>query len=1370
MLINLHTRLIALVLSALLVRSAHAQPTDLPPLTSPQAHFSAKDFVQSSTTAIAQTETIIVRHKEPCVLQEVAASGGPRALEELSRNPTTPRARHLRTRVKSAFEKIDKEHRQFLAESATDPTLYASISKARTHHLKNAINASIIGGAPRGTMQRLRALGYTVEPALEARSLLSASVPAIGASAVWGELRDSLGRPITGRGVRVGVIDTGIDYTHADFGSCSRAQFAAGGCTKIQGGYDWVDNDSDPIDENLHGTHVASIIAANSTTKGVAPDATLYALRVLDASGSGSSSNIIRAIEWATDPNGDGDLSDHLDIINLSLGSTLGTPDSADSVAADNAAAAGVVVVAAAGNAGPEFGTIGSPGAARRVLTVGASRLDGTVADFSSRGPVRSGELLIAKPDILAPGVAICAGLLTGLNRPTCTDQEHTALSGTSMAAPHVAGVAALIKQARPSIAPGDLKSLIKGTANPLVDTQGNPLSAFEQGAGVVAALPAARYALSERTPPVASISTAGTVYEDLVQVVGSAGGSDFEKYQVFLQPVPGGLEHLIGEGTSAVTEAELSSLDVGGLTSGDYEITLVVYADQQRIETSSIITVSHLAISSPVNPKSTTAPTQQVYGSSDTINIVGRVNGRGLLNFSLSICWDFSDVNGCSQDALTPIPNTSSSILHGTLASLDVTKLPVQRRGLYSLRLLANYNQRPSEILTQDFYLDPFMVRGYNPALRCDNDTPCSDIGQQPLLADINSDGHPETIYSLSRHLYVVDQYGSPLPGWPRATDHSLLTPPSVGDLNGDGKPELVVQGYDYFSNTRIRGAIYAFDASGTPLAGWPTRFDLNPSLMRRYAGDFITLADIDGDGASEVLLSPFECLKANGTSCPEWSMPPSAVIPDSYRMFGGLAVGDLDNDGDNEIISTLTDWSRWTRTGEERSIILIQDARGTVIASKEVHSLIPTGPVITDVNGDGVREFATYDRSNVTGNVSVVVRDSSASPLPGWTASIPNAILGDVAFSASFIAADVDGNGSSEIAIQSDIDTRVIFYRDGAATVRRPDDYRLSGFGSLVAANVDSDPAAELLLVSRYYPLPLSSQTNEPDPRGGLLALVAVNDKLTLENGFPLLVPDSSGYLYPLAVGDIDGDGENDISYPANGEILGFRTGGCANVSEPWPLERSAPDRRAADSSGPLCSTGSQIFGDCARHSDNDLIDDCQDRCPLTDRLQPHAICGCSTATDDPDGDGTLSCLDLCPTDPLKQAPGVCGCSQIENDSNGDGEIDCGTSVAQLTRPTAKPRVVKRRPRYLKVAAPIPSDSSRADRTVEVCLKKRRGRTRCRATDQGIVTFKPSPGYYTAYYTWRYSSGAVFQSPHIQTRITGSPTQAAGRTRQLR
>ena len=245
------------------------------------------------------------------------------------------------------------------------------------------------------------------------------------------EAREKYGA--TGKGVVIGVVDTGIDYRHPDLGGGFGPGF------KVIGGYDCVDNDRDPLDENGHGTHVAGIIAANGKIKGVAPEASLMAFRVLNADGEGTYSAILAGLEKACDPDGNPATEDAVPILNLSLGG-LGHEDDILCRAVDTLVSLGISCVVAAGNEGPDKQTIGSPGSSRRAITVGALHRDGrTLAAFSSRGPTTGHGM--PKPDLCAPGTAIVSTVPAG---------GYAGFSGTSMAAPHAAGALALLMSLLP--------------------------------------------------------------------------------------------------------------------------------------------------------------------------------------------------------------------------------------------------------------------------------------------------------------------------------------------------------------------------------------------------------------------------------------------------------------------------------------------------------------------------------------------------------------------------------------------------------------------------------------------------------------------------------------------------------------------------------------------------------------------------------------------------------------------------------------------------------------------------------------------------------------------------------------------------------
>jgi len=301
--------------------------------------------------------------------------------------------------------------------------------------------------------------------------LLSESVPLINADDVWKE-QNATGHNITGLGIIVAIIDTGIDYTHPDLGNCTTDEFLNGQCDKVIYGYDFYNNDTDPMDDNGHGTHCAGIVGANGTLKGVAPGVKFLAYKVCSSSGSCPNSAILSAIENAT--------LYGADVISMSLGGS-GYADNPFTEAIDNAIANGTVVVIAGGNSGSDYDTIESPGATISAITVGASDKSDNIASFSSRGFAyySNGSIAGIKPDVLAPGVDINSTVPTG-SCENCDPSGYKVLSGTSMATPHVAGVVALLKQAHPDWTPEIIKASIM---NPAVDLGYDPLT---QGSGRV--------------------------------------------------------------------------------------------------------------------------------------------------------------------------------------------------------------------------------------------------------------------------------------------------------------------------------------------------------------------------------------------------------------------------------------------------------------------------------------------------------------------------------------------------------------------------------------------------------------------------------------------------------------------------------------------------------------------------------------------------------------------------------------------------------------------------------------------------------------------------------------------------------------------
>ncbi|MDQ1064922.1 S8 family serine peptidase [Streptomyces canus] len=289
---------------------------------------------------------------------------------------------------------------------------------------------------------------------------LDVSVPQIGAPQVWKSGYD-------GKGVKVAVLDTGVDAGHPDLAG------------KIGETKSFVP-DQAVQDGHGHGTHVASTIvgsgaASEGRRKGVAPGADLLIGKVLNNAGQGQDSWIIAGMEWAA--------RSGAKIVSMSLGGTASGPSDVLSETVDElSASTGTLFVIAAGNSGPSEQTVGTPGIADSALTVGAVDKSDKLASFSSRGP-RIGDFAV-KPEITAPGAAITAARAAGTTMGTPVDDYYTTSSGTSMATPHVAGAAALVAQAHPDWTGQQIKQALATTAK-----TNTVNSVFEQGDGRVDAV-----------------------------------------------------------------------------------------------------------------------------------------------------------------------------------------------------------------------------------------------------------------------------------------------------------------------------------------------------------------------------------------------------------------------------------------------------------------------------------------------------------------------------------------------------------------------------------------------------------------------------------------------------------------------------------------------------------------------------------------------------------------------------------------------------------------------------------------------------------------------------------------------------------------
>jgi subtilisin family serine protease len=292
---------------------------------------------------------------------------------------------------------------------------------------------------------------------------LDSSVPPINGNDVWDISVNNVS--LNGTGETVCVIDTGIDYTNTALGGCTSEEFLAGNCSKVIGGYDLAEDDANPIDVHSHGTHVAGIVASEDATyRGVAPGAKLIAMKVFTDAGAGNTDDALAAIDWCVNNASQFNIS----VITMSIGVTdqygveipyLDYCDDSDLLAAEATWAAnqGIFIDVSAGNNRGALG-ITSPACAVNATSVG-STTDSDVISGYNTAPIL---------DLLAPGSSI-----TSTNKGS----GFTLKSGTSMAAPHVAGAAAIVKQYwklayNQNITPQEIENKLKLTGVLVNDTR----------------------------------------------------------------------------------------------------------------------------------------------------------------------------------------------------------------------------------------------------------------------------------------------------------------------------------------------------------------------------------------------------------------------------------------------------------------------------------------------------------------------------------------------------------------------------------------------------------------------------------------------------------------------------------------------------------------------------------------------------------------------------------------------------------------------------------------------------------------------------------------------------------------------------------
>jgi hypothetical protein len=346
--------------------------------------------------------------------------------------------------------------------SVTVPKLGVAAFEVTKRHARAFWKDVTAGGGTSGAPSRLADGATRIDLDGRVSVDLEHSVPQIHAPEAWARGDD-------GTGVKVAVLDTGYDATHPDLAG------------RVIDSKNFTEDPS-VVDGQGHGTHVAATIAGSGAAsgglrKGVAPGASLLIGKVLSSQGFGEDSMVLAGMQWAVDQ--------HADVISMSLGGGVsdGTDPLSRAVNELSASSDSLFVIAAGNMGGDGPSTVASPGAADAALTVGAVDDSDAMAYFSSRGPrLGNGGL---KPEVVAPGVDITAAQAAGTDLGgEDGDPLYTSISGTSMATPHVAGLAAIVKQAHPTWDGEQLKDAITESTVPVANATG-----FDAGTGRVDAI-----------------------------------------------------------------------------------------------------------------------------------------------------------------------------------------------------------------------------------------------------------------------------------------------------------------------------------------------------------------------------------------------------------------------------------------------------------------------------------------------------------------------------------------------------------------------------------------------------------------------------------------------------------------------------------------------------------------------------------------------------------------------------------------------------------------------------------------------------------------------------------------------------------------
>jgi subtilisin family serine protease len=860
--------------------------------------------------------------------------------------------------------------------------------------------------------------------------------------------------------VTVAIVDTGVDYNHPDiaanvwnntgeipgngidddhngyvddyhgwdFTTCAEFD-TTGTCAqqKVQG-----NNTSDDMG---HGTHVAGTIGAVGNNGigvvGVNWSVRLLPVKVFNKQGSGYSSEAASGIIYAAD-NG-------AKVINNSWGPSVRTPDDPLTESAiDYAYKKGSIVVFAAGNSNDDVSYY-SPANDSEVVTVAATDSNDQKASFSNWG---------SKIDVAAPGVGILSlksstGTMCSSNVIVASNYCH--VSGTSMAAPHVSGEAALILSKHPEFTNEEVKAIIKQSA----DDIGNPGVDQYYGAGRINVSKALQMTTP---PPIAALAILKKV-TGVIDITGTAKADGFHSYTLEFAPKDATSWKLITESSQPVKGGILfSNWDTSLVSDGSYTFRLTVKDNNggTLAQDKKDIIVDNVSITDPREGQVFTK-------NSAEIDFIGTVQGTNFQSYKIEYS---SDQKNWHNEGVTLANAGLQKIVSSKLGSLNPATAFNFASGRVTVKLTVSNTDGHVSIDQVGITIESFL-NGWPKQLSCgiksspaigdiDKDgspeivsASCdgkvyawrsdgtllpgwpvsisTDGISSPALADVDSDGYLEVfIGSSNGKMYGFRKDGTPQVGWPQQTSYTsggtqyfgrILSSPAIGDIDSDGNLEIAV-GVEAPQNQ-----FYVWHKDGSLMAGFPKTVENRNGLTQLGWGTFAqtpALADLDKDGKLEIIIGNANAnvyvWRSDGTNFPGWPQN----VGDRRAYLSSPAIGDIDRDGSLEIVMG-------TENGYDGSSAKIYAWHNNgALVSGWPKSIIGGGSPVNapvslgDINKDGYLEI-------VVGAVDehMYVWNYNGTPVSGWPVETPLIPSGRnrYAINSQAIIADVDGDNEMEI-----------------------------------------------------------------------------------------------------------------------------------------------------------------------------------------------------------------------------------------------------------------------------------------------------------------------------------------------------------------